>query len=183
MATKAATKKVSKATAAGQAKSVRKAHAASGRPVSPTDDPTDHSMSASEISGQTDPKGRSGATVNAESIDRLSAKMDENEAADQAEVDNSIVGKIRRSELYAVNDHPNGGGWMVAISPQNDPNASPASKRLSSVQPLDTFAPKTGMQVRPKDGDAFVIGEGFGPDATPADWAKVVRPDGKPLFS
>lgn len=183
MATKAATKKVSKATAASQAKSVKKAHAKSARPVSPTDDPTDHSTSASELAGQIDPKGKSGATVNAESIDKLSAKADEKEEAERKEVDNSIVGKIRRSELYAVNDHPNGGGWYVGISPQNDPKASEASKRLSSVQPLDTFAPKTGMQVKPKDGDSFVIGEGFGPDATPADWARVTTPDGKPLFA
>ena len=104
-------------------------------------------------------------------------------AAQAAEVDNTIVGKIRRSELYAVNDHPSGGGWYVGISPQNDPKASEASKRLSSVQPLDTFAPKTGMRVVPKDKEAFVIGEGFGPDATPADWARVTFPDGKPLFT
>lgn len=169
-----------KAKAAGQAKDVRKAHAVTGRPVSPTDDPTDHSTSAAAIAGL---GTKSGAVANAASIDALNKTDKAKEAAELAKIDNTIVGKIRRSELYAVNDHPNGGGWMVAISPQNDPNASPASKRLSSVQPLDTFAPKTGMRVVPKDGEEFVIGEGFNLDATPADWQKVTKPDGSLLFA
>lgn len=175
--------KATKAEAASLAKDVKKAHAATGRPVSPTDDPTDHSTSASAIAGQADPGKKSGATASAASLDKLTAKDKDKEAAEAAEVDNTIVGKIRRSELYAVNDHPNGGGWVVAISPQNDPKASQASKRLSSVQPLDTFPPKTGMRVIPKDGDEFVIGEGFGPDSQPGDWQKVVRPDGSLLFA
>jgi len=95
----------------------------------------------------------------------------------------SLEAKIAKSELFAVNDHVGGGGVYVGISPQNDPEASEAQKRLSSVNPLTIVAPKTGMRVIPKDGDAFTIGEGFGPDATPADWARVTRPDGKPLFA
>lgn len=97
--------------------------------------------------------------------------------------DNSLEAKIKKSELYAVNDHPSGGGLYVGISPQNDPKASDASKRLSSVAPLDTVAPKTGMRVVPKDGDAFAIGEGFNQDSTPEDWQRVTRPDGSLLFA
>lgn len=96
--------------------------------------------------------------------------------------DNSLEAKIRRSELFWVNDHTVGGGPYIGISPQNDPKASQASKLRSNVEPLDLHAPRTGLQVRPKDGDPFVIPDGFGLDSTPADWAKVTYPDGKPLF-
>lgn len=181
-AKKTTTKRASKAKAASLAESVKKDHALSGRPVSPTDDPTDHSASAAEIAGQTDPKGRSGATVNAESIDKLSAKADEKEETERAEEDNSFVGKLRKSGLYFVRDHSTGLDY-IGESPQNDPKASDASKLRSTVMPLDVHPPRTGMQVRVKDGDSFAVGEGFGPDAVPGDWMKVLKPDGKPLFS
>ena len=144
--------------------------AAAGTP----EDPTDHSKPASAIAAQVDPKGKSAA--NAESMDAVKTE-------DAEPDENSLDAKIKRSELFVVNDHPSGGGPYVGISPQNDPNASEASKRLSTVAPLGTVAPKTGMRVIPKDGDAFTIGEGFGLDATPADWAKVTRSDGSPLFA
>jgi hypothetical protein len=47
---------------------------------------------------------------------------------------------------------------------------------------LTVHAPRTGMQIRPKDGDAFSVPDGFGLDTTPADWGRVMSPDGKPLF-
>lgn len=158
-----------------QAKKVEEDHAKTGKPVSPTEDPTDHSKPASEIAAQVNPAGKSGAAVNAASIEAV-AKDDE-DAKPQG-----LAGKIRKSELYAVNDHVSGGGLYIGISPQNDPKATEAQKRLSSVNPLSSVAPRTGMQVRPKDGDAFSVGDGFGPDSVPSDWQKVVRPDGSPLF-
>jgi hypothetical protein len=164
-------------------KTVEKAHAASGRPVSPTEDPTDHSVSASTLAAQVDPKGAGGATVNAKSMDSLSKTAKAAEDKEKLEDDQSLVGKMRRSELFWVNDHTTGGGPYVGISPQNDPKASEASKRLSAVHPLDGVAPQTGMRVIPKDGDAFTVGEGFGPDATPKDWARVTRPDGSSLLA
>jgi hypothetical protein len=142
------------------------------------EDPTDHSKSASALAAQVDPAGKSGATVNAKSMEAVKDK-----AKDEQPADNSLAGKILKSQLFVVNDHVNGGGPYVGISPQSDPNASESSKRLSSVNPLGIVAPRTGMQVRPKDGDAFAIGEGFGPDSTPAEWAKVTKPDGSLLFA
>lgn len=138
--------------------------AAAGTP----EDPTDHSKPASEIA--VDPKAKTAVSIDAVKIE-------------DAPEENSLEAKIKKSELFVVNDHPSGGGPYVGISPQNDPDASESSKRLSSVASLGTVAPKTGMRVIPKDGDAFTIGEGFGLDATPADWAKVTKPDGTPLFA
>lgn len=100
-----------------------------------------------------------------------------------AEEDNSIVGKIRKSGLHFVQDHTIGGAGYVGISPQNDPKASEASKRLSAVTSLDSVSPRTGMQIRMKDGSSFAVADGFGPETVPADWAKVNTPDGKPLFA
>ena len=103
-------------------------------------------------------------------------------AAEAEEVDSSIVGKIRRSGLYFVRDHSTGLDY-VGISPQNDPKASDASKLRSSVMPLDVTPPKTGMQIKPESGDSFSVADGFGPDATVEDWAKVLTPSGAPLFA
>lgn len=145
------------------------------------EDPKDHGTSAAALATQADPSGKSGATVNAKSMDALTDKTKAEE--DKAKQDdNSLAAKIRRSELFVVNDHTTGGGPYVGISPQNDPKASEASKRLSAVTPLGAVAPQTGMRVIPKDGDAFTVGEGFGPDSVPGDWAKVTRTDGSPLF-
>lgn len=165
------------------AKKVEQDHAKTGRPVSPTEDPKEHGVSAASIAKQTDPKGTSGATVNAASMDKVSKADKANEDEEKLKEDQSLAGKIRRSELFWVNDHTVGGGPYIGISPQNDPKASQASKLRSNVEPLDMHAPKTGLQVRPKDGDPFVIPDGFGLDSTPADWARVTFPDGKPLFA
>lgn len=172
-----------KAKSQADAKKVEKDHAMTGRPVSPTEDPEVHAVPASELAKQVDPKGTSGATVNAASMDKVNKAEEAKEDQERLEEDKSIAGKIRRSELFWVNDHTVGGGPYIGISPQNDPKASQASKLRSTVEPLDMHAPKTGLQVRPKDGDPFVIPDGFGLDATPADWARVTFPDGKPLFA
>jgi hypothetical protein len=155
--------------------------AATGRPTSPTEDLTDHSVSASEIARQVDPKGESGATVNAKSMEKVGEKADADEEKAKAIEDNSLAGRIRRSGLLFVRNHVTGEDY-VGVSPQNDPNATAAEKRLSAVAALDGVAPRTGMIVKPAKGDAFTVGEGFGPDKTPADWAAVNSPDGKPLF-
>lgn len=156
-------------------------HAKTGRLLSGTEDPADHSVSAGEIDAQVDPKGTSGATINAASIDKVNDGKDEKDAK-RLEEDQSIAGKIHRSQLFFVRDHTTGEDY-VGISPQNNPDASPASKRLSSVSTLGTVPPRTGMVVRPKDGPAFTVGEGYGPDSTPEQWAGVTNPEtGKPLF-
>lgn len=174
--------KSTKKAAAGAKKAVEKAHAATGRPVSPTEDPTDHSVPAPEIAKQLDPKGTSGAAINAASIDKV-RKADEQAAEEQqAEVDNSIAGKIARSGLYFVRDHSRGGDAYIGISPSQDEKADYASKTRSLVEPLDLHSPRTGMQVILKDGTSFTLGDEFGMDSTPADWAKVKSPDGKLLF-
>jgi hypothetical protein len=120
------------------------------------EDPTDHSKSS--------------ATVGVETTDAAS------------EEDQSLAGKILRSGLFFVRDHSTGEDY-VGISPQNNPDASDASKLRSAVTPLGAIAPRTGMVIKPKDGPAFTIGEGFGPDSTPERWAGVTTPDGKPLFA
>jgi len=153
-----------------QADKVEKDHAATGKPVSPTEDPTDHSVPAGKIAAAVDPSGKSDATVKAK------------EDQEKLEEDKSLAGKIRKSELFFVRDHTTGRDY-VGISPQNDPKATEGSKRLSLVSALDSVAPRTGMQVVPKDGDAFVIGDGFGPDSNPGDWARVTKPDGSPFFA
>ena len=168
--------------AQADAQKVEDDHAKTGRPVSPTEDPTVHAVAASDLAKQIDPKGASGATVNAASMDAVHKNDEAKEDEKRAEEDQSLFGKIRRSQLFWVNDHTVGGGPYVGISPQNDPKASPASKLRSTVEPLDMHAPRTGLQVRPKDGDAFVIPDGFGLDSNPGDWGRVTFPDGKPLF-
>lgn len=165
-----------KAARSASKKKIDKDHAATGRPVSPTEDPTDHSTSAAALAGQVDPRGRSGATANAESMDAVNRDAEAKEDQERAEDDNSLAGKIRKSELFLVNDHSRGGGPYVGISPQNDPKADQSSKNRSAVTPLGMVAPRTGLEIRLKDGTSFTIGDGFGPDATPADWAKVVNP-------
>lgn len=164
-----------------QADKVDADHAKTGRPLSATEDPTDHSVSAAEISAQVDPKGKSG--VNAASIDKVNKADKAKEDKKKVEEDQTIVGKIQRSGLFFVRDHSTGEDF-VGISPQNNPDASTASKLRSSVNPLGTVAPRTGMIVRPTDGPAFTIPDGFGPDSDPSDWAKVVNPEsGKALFA
>jgi hypothetical protein len=174
--------KASKATSKSQAKSVKKAHAATGKVVSPTEDPTDRSTSAVAIAGATSPKDKSGAAVSAKSIDAVSRTAKAKEAEERAELDNSIVGKISRSGLFFVRDHSVGTEY-VGQSPQNDPKANEASKLRSLVAPLNTVAPRTGMTIRAEDGTSWSVGEGFGPESTPADWAKVTSPSGDPLFA
>jgi hypothetical protein len=159
----------------------KKAKSRSGLPSSPVEDLTDHPMPASQMAAQVDPKGAGGATVNAKSMDKVSGQVDAKEKQAKAEEDNSIGGKIRKSELFFVRNHVTGEDY-VGISPQNDENATPAEKRLSSVSALDGVAPRTGMIVKPKEGQAFTVGDGYGPDKTPADWASISTPDGKPLF-
>lgn len=104
------------------------------------------------------------------------------EAKEKADEDNSIVGKIRRSGLHLIRDHSTGQDY-VGISPQNDPKASEASKRLSTVAALDGVAPQTGMKVVLEDGSSFTVPDGYGPDAKPEMWAAIVKPDGKALFA
>lgn len=170
------TKAKSKAATKADADKVETDHAKTGKPVSPTEDPTDHSTSASALAAQVDPAGKSGATVNAKSMEAVTDKTDEAKPDD-----NSLAGKILKSGLFFVRDHTTGEDY-VGISPQNDPKASDATKRLSSVTPLGSVSPRTGMIVKPKDGDAFTVGEGFGPDALPSDWLKVMNSEGKSLF-
>jgi len=162
---------------AADAEKVKKDHAKTGKPVGPVDDPTDHSVPAGAIAAKVDPAGKSGATVNAETMDAVSKADEAKEDQEKAEEDNSIAGKLRKTGLFFVHDHSTGRRY-VGISPQNDPKATEGSKRLSTVQSLDAAAPRTGIEVIPAEGDSFVVGDGFGPDATPADWSKVTRPDG-----
>lgn len=163
---------------------VEKAHAkAGGKPVSPTEDPTVRATSASALAAQIDPKGTSGATVNAASMDKVNKDDEAKEEAEKQEEDQSIAGKIRRSGLYFVRDHSRGGDGYIGVSPQNDPKADQASKERSLVAPLDGISPRTGMQVRLEDGTSFSIPDGFNQSSQPGDWAKVLRPDGSPLFS
>jgi len=164
-----------------QAKKVESDHAKTGKPVSPTEDPTDHSVPAAELAAQIDPAGKSGATVNAKSMDAVSKADKAKEDAAKLEEDKTIVGKIRKSGLYWIQNHASGDRY-VGISPQNDPDATKADKRLSTVMPLDSVSPRTGMVIRPKDGAEFNVGDGFGPETNPGDWAKVQSPEGKPLF-
>lgn len=165
------------------AKKVDADHAQTGRPVSPTEDPTDHSVSASEIAKQLDPKGGSGATVNAASMDKMQAADEAEEDKQRLEEDKSLAGRIRKSGLMWINDHSTGGGPYVGISPQNDPKATEASKRVSIVEPLDLHVPHTGLQVRIPDGDSFTIGDGFGPGSNFNDWGRITKPDGELLFA
>lgn len=164
------------------AEKVKADHAKTGRPVSPTEDPTDHSVPAGEIAKQLDPKGTSGASVNAASMDKAHAADEAKEQQELAEGDKSLAGRIRRSGLYYVTDNSIGSRY-VGISPQNDPKASAISKRVSAIAPLDGQPPETGVEVRLPDGTSFTIGDGFGPGSLPSDWEKVKRPDGSPLFA
>ena len=164
------------------AKKVDADHAKTGRPVSPTEDPTDHSVSATEMAQQLDPKGTSGASANAKSMDKVAAADEDAEAKRLLEEDKSLAGRIRKSGLYWVNDHSTGGGPKISISPQNDQKASEASRRVSIVEPVEFHAPATGIPVILEDGTSFTVGEGFGPGSQPSDWDKVRRPDGSPLF-
>lgn len=154
------------------------ANAAPGSP----EDPTDHSKPASEIAAQVDPKATSGATINAKSMDTVSRADQAAEDKKNLEEDQSLAGKILRSGLVFVRDHSTGEDY-VGASPQNNPDATEASKLRSAVTPLGAVVPRTGMIVRPKKGESFTIGGGFGPDGTPDDWAKVTNPDGKALFA
>lgn len=169
-----------KKKAAATKKTIEKAH--TDRPVSPTDDPTDHSVSASAIAGQVDPKGTGGAMVNAASIDAVAAGDEAKEDAERLAEDQSIFGKARRAGMFFVRDHSRGGAAYVGISPQNDPNADRASKERSLVEPLELHVPQTGMEIRFPDGFSMAVPDGFGPGSQPGDWAKITRPDGKPLF-
>lgn len=166
------------AAAAKKAAADKPAGVAAGSPG----DPTDHSVSAGALAAQVDPAKKSGAAVNAESMDKISAKADAKEKAEAAEEDNTIVGKLKRSGLYFVRNHSTGEDY-IGESPQNDPDASDASKLRSTVMPISVHPPRTGMQVRIKGGESFTVGEGFGPDAVPADWQKVTKPDGSLLFA
>jgi hypothetical protein len=162
-------------------KQIEKAH--TDRPVSPTEDPTDHSVSATELAKSVDPKGDSGAAVNAKSMDAVNRDLDAKEDAERLEEDQSVFGKARRMGLFFVRDHSRGGAAYIGISPQVDPDADRASKERSLVEPLELHAPATGTEVRMPDGKSFTIPDGFGPGSTPADWAKVVNPETKkPLF-
>ena len=164
------------------AKKVEQDHAKTGRPVSPTEDPESHAVPASEIAKQLDPRGGSGATVNAAAMDRINATDEAEEQKRLAEEDKSLAGRIRRSGLLWINDHSTGGGPYVGISPQNDPKATEASKRVSIVEPLDLHVPHTGLQVRIPDGETFSVGDGFGPGSSFNDWGRVMLPSGEPLF-
>lgn len=169
------------AKAAATRKTIEKAH--TDRPVSPTDDLTDHSVSATEMAAQTDPKGRSGAAVNAESIDAVSAGDGAKEDADRLAEDQSFFGKARRAGMFFVRDHSRGGAAYIGISPQNDPDADRASKERSLVEPLELHPPQTGLEIRFEDGSSMTVPDGFGPGSQPSDWARVTRPDGSPLFA
>lgn len=175
-----AKKKASKAAATATRRTIEKAH--TDRPVSPTDDPTDHSVSAREIAGQVDPKGTGGATVNAASIDTVTADDKAKEDADRLAEDQSIFGKARRAGMFFIRDHSRGGAAYVGISPQNDPKADQASKERSLVEPLELHPPQTGIEIRFPDGFSMSVPDGFGPGSQPGDWAKITRPDGSPLF-
>lgn len=169
-----------KSKSAADAHKVEKDHAKTGRPVSPTEDPTDHSVSASQLAKQLDPKGGSGASVNAAAMDKVEAASREQEDKELAEAQQTLA--KRSGGLYWVQDHSVGGAAYVGISPQNDPKATPQSKRVSIVEPLEFHSPRTGTEVRLEDGTAFTIGEGFGMDTSPKDWERVKTPDGQPLF-
>jgi hypothetical protein len=166
---------------AAQKKAIEKAHA--GKPVSPTEDPTDHSTSAASLAAAADPSKKSGAAVNAASMDAVNADMQNKEDADRLAEDQSVFGKARRAGVFAINDHSRGGGWKIGISPQNDPKADEASKTRTAVEPLELHPPQTGMPITLPDGTSFTIPDGFGPGSQASDWERVKRPDGSPLFT
>lgn len=165
-----------------QKKEIEKAHSIQGRPVSPTDDPTDHSVPATQLAAQVDPKKESGATVNAKSMDAMNRADEAAEDKERLDDDQSLAGKIRRSGLYFNRDHTVGREY-VGITPSLDPNASVASLHRTLTEPLSSHPPRTGMQIYPKDGEAFTVPEGFGNDTNADDWGRVTNPaNGEPLF-
>jgi hypothetical protein len=151
-------------------------------PPSGANELRDNATTAADIAGKVDGKEESGATKNAKSVDAANAQIEAKEEQSREEEDNSIFGKILRSGLFHVRDHVLDQTY-IGISPQADPDASPASKSRSVVTGLDVVPPRTGLTVRPKDGEAFAIGDGFNLDSKPEDWARVLNPStGKPLF-
>lgn len=157
--------------------------ATSAKPKSGTDSLESHAVPASQIAAQVD-KGvdKSRASANAASMDAVSEQLESAEDRARAEFDKSLFGRIAKSGLVFVNDHTSGRQY-VGIPPNTDPDATEATKILAAVFPLSSVAPKTGMLIRPKDGDPFNVPDGFGTDSTPDRWAGVVRPDGKALFA
>lgn len=104
------------------------------------------------------------------------------ETTEDAQEDQSIGAKLRRSKLFFIRNH-NTGEDYVGISPQNDPKASDGDKLRSTVQALDGVAPRTGMIIKADDKTSFAVPEGYGLDAKPEDWAAINKPDGTPLFA
>jgi hypothetical protein len=165
-----------------QRKEIEKDHAIQGRPVSPADDPTDHSVPATQIAAQVDPKGEGGATVNARSMDAVNRADEAAEDRERLEDDKSLAGKIRRSGLFFVRDHSVGREY-IGVTPSLDSEASVASQHRSLTEPLSMHPPRTGMQIYPKDGEPFTVADGFGNDTNGGDWARVINPHTeKPLF-
>jgi hypothetical protein len=178
MATKA---KPTKTAKTGQKGDVEKRPADAPFPPSAANTLKDNAVSASTIAAATAGKTEDAATINAASMDKAAETLDAQEAKDREDEDNSFMGKVRRSGLVFNRNH-NTGEDYVGLSVQLDPNASVADKKRTSVSPLEAVAPKTGMEVRPAKGEAFTIGDGFGADSKPEDWARVTGADGKPLF-
>lgn len=164
-------------------KKVEKDHAKTGKPISPTEDPEKHAVSAGTIAAQTDPSGKSGVAVNAKSIDAVNEADKAKEDAEKMEADQSILAKMRRAGLFFVRDHSRGGDGYIGPSPQNDPKADQASRERSLVEPVEMHPPRTGMQVRLADGVTFSVPDGFGPSDNADAWGRVTRPDGSPLFT
>lgn len=164
-----------------ESKEAAKKSAAGDRPKSAMESLEKHAVPAGAIAAQVDPGKDAKSKAQAQSIEKASDAL--TKAEDEAKPeDNSLFARMARSGLVHVNDHSTGRAY-VGIPPSQDENATDASKRLAAVNPLSIIGPRTGMEVRPKDGDSFTVPDGFGTDANPDRWEGVVNPaTGKGLF-
>lgn len=154
-------------------------------PKSEANTAKDHAQTATEIAAAVAPaKGEAAASAQAASIDDASAKLDASEAKSAEDEDKSLFGRIQRSGLVFNRDNVSGEEW-VGPSVQTEGPEFAHRKLKVSIFPLSTIGPRTGTLVRPDglSGESFTVPDlGFGPSASPDEWAKVTRPDGSSLF-
>lgn len=153
-------------------------------PESEMNTASNHEKSASDIVAAVSPGSKeSAAKANAESMDAASAQLDKQDEKRAEDEDKSIFGRIQRAGMVFNRDNVNGDEW-VGPSIQTEGPEFNHRKGKTSVTPLTSIAPRTGMLVRPNGlkGDSFTIPDGFGPDKNPDAWGSVTKPDGSSLF-